>query len=346
VVRRRVLLTGGTGFVGANLVRRLLADGHAVHCLVRGDTRNAWRLAGVRRDVALHRASLDDAKAVARVVKRARPDWVFHLAAHGAYSWETDLDRIVATNVVGTVNLVRACLRTGFEAFVNAGTSSEYGFKKKDPTEREWVEPNSHYAVTKVAATHFCRLTARTEKAKIATLRLYSVYGPWEDPGRLIPAMIVRGLDGRLPPLVDPRVARDYVYVDDVSEAFVRAAAKPHPEPGPVFNVGSGRQTTIRQVVDVACSGSPRSRSGGRWRTGRGTRRSGCRTAAPSAARSGGRRATRSSGASGRRSRGCARSPDGRDGTRRPRATVADEAGRSRAVDPEPVRSTRRQEAT
>jgi dolichol-phosphate mannosyltransferase len=67
-----------------------------------------------------------------------------------------------------------------------------------------------------------------------------------------MPAMIVSGLAGRLPPLVDPRVARDYVYVDDVSEAFVRAAVKPHPEPGPVFNVGTGKQTTIRQVVDVA----------------------------------------------------------------------------------------------
>jgi UDP-glucose 4-epimerase len=250
-VRRRVLLTGGTGFVGANLVRRLLADGHTVSCLVRG-SRNAWRLDEVRADVELHRASLDDAKAVERVVRRARPDWIFHLAAHGAYSWETDVDRIVATNVVGTVNLVRACLRTGFDALVNAGSSSEYGFKKKAPSEREWVEPNSHYAVTKVAATHFCRLTAQTEKVKIATLRLYSVYGPWEEPGRLMPAMIVRGLAGTLPPLVDPRVARDYVYVDDVSEAFVRAAAKPHPEPGPVFNVGSGKQTTIRQVVDVA----------------------------------------------------------------------------------------------
>src|SRR5204862_550413 len=83
------------------------------------------------------------------------------------------------------------------------------------------------------------------ERVKIATLRLYSVYGPWEDPGRLMPTMVVQGLAGRLPPLVDPRVARDYVYVDDVSEAFVRAAAKPHPEPGPVFNVGSGEQTTI-----------------------------------------------------------------------------------------------------
>jgi dolichol-phosphate mannosyltransferase len=87
---------------------------------------------------------------------------------------------------------------------------------------------------------------------KIATLRLYSVYGPWEDAGRLMPTMIVQRSRGTLPPLVDPRIARDYVYADDVNEAFVRAAVKPHPEPGPVFNVGSGTQTTLRQVVTVA----------------------------------------------------------------------------------------------
>jgi len=247
----RALVTGGTGFVGANLARRLLADGHEVHLLVRPGHAK-WRIDEIRNDVQLHQKQLADPAAAATVVRLARPEWIFHLAAHGAYSWETDVDRIVATNVVGTVNLVRACVRSGFDAFVNAGSSSEYGFKKKAPSERDWVEPNSHYAVTKVAATHFCRLTAQTEKAKIATLRLYSVYGPWEEPGRLMPAMIVRGLAGTLPPLVDPRVARDYVYVDDVSEAFVRAAAKPHPEPGPVFNVGTGKQTTIRQVVDVA----------------------------------------------------------------------------------------------
>src|SRR5262249_61166404 len=112
----------------------------------------------------------------------------FHLAAHGAYSWETDLDRTVATNVVGTMNLVRAGLRGGFDAFVNAGSSSEYGFKRRAPREQEWVEPNSHYAVAKVAATHFCRLTAIRERAKIATLRLYSVYGPSEEPNRPPPA--------------------------------------------------------------------------------------------------------------------------------------------------------------
>ena len=123
-MRRRVLVTGGTGFVGANLVRRLLADGHAVHCLVRPE-HAGWRLADVKRDVELHRASLDDRRAVERAVRKAKPDWIFHLAAHGAYSWETDVDRIFATNVTGTVNLLRAGLATGFEAFVNAGSSSE-----------------------------------------------------------------------------------------------------------------------------------------------------------------------------------------------------------------------------
>lgn len=250
-MRRRVLVTGGTGFVGANLVRRLLADGHAVHLLVRPD-HASWRLADLRADVVLHRAAIDDRAAVERAVRRVKPEWVFHLAAHGAYSWETDVDQIIRTNVVGTVNLVRACLGTGFDALVNAGSSSEYGLKKRAPGERDWVEPNSHYAVAKVAATHFCRLAAQRERVKIATLRLYSVYGPWEEPGRLMPTMIVHGLAGTLPPLVDPRVARDYVHVDDVCEAFVRAAAKPHPEPGPVFNVGTGTQTTIRRVVDVA----------------------------------------------------------------------------------------------
>jgi nucleoside-diphosphate-sugar epimerase len=251
-VRRRVLVTGGTGFVGANLVRRLLADGHAVHLLVRPGGTTGWRLAGIRDRVTLHRASLEDRAAVERVVRRAKPEWVFHLAAFGAYSWETDVERILRTNVLGTSNLVSACLRTVFDAFVNAGSSSEYGYKSRAPGEREWVEPNSHYAVAKVAATHLCRLTAERERVKMATLRLYSVYGPWEDPGRLMPTLVVQGLAGRLPPLVDPRIARDYVYADDASDAFVRAAAKPHPEPGPVFNVGTGVQTSLRSVVAVA----------------------------------------------------------------------------------------------
>jgi dolichol-phosphate mannosyltransferase len=82
-------------------------------------------------------------------------------------------------------------------------------------------------------------------------LRLYSVYGPYEEPLRLMPSLVVHGLAGAYPPLVDPRVARDYVYVDDVVEAYCLAAAPEH-EPGSVYNVGTGVQTTLAEVVALA----------------------------------------------------------------------------------------------
>jgi dolichol-phosphate mannosyltransferase len=247
----RTLVTGATGFVGANLVRRLLGDGHEVHCLVR-DLESRWRIDDIRGDLHLHVADLADADGVTAAVVRVRPEWIFHLAAHGAYPTETDVRRMIAVNVTGTVNLVEAALQTGFAAFVHTGSSSEYGFKDHAPAETEWLEPNSDYAVTKAAATHHCRLTARRLDVPIVTLRLYSVFGPFEEPTRLLPTLVRRGLAGTLPPLVDPDVARDFVYVDDVVDACLLAATRPGQERGAVYNVGTGVQTTVRDVVDVA----------------------------------------------------------------------------------------------
>jgi len=158
---------------------------------------------------------------------------------------------MIRTNVIGTVNLLQSCLETGFEAFVNTGSSSEYGFKNAPPAENEWLEPNSHYALTKAFATMFCRYTASSTGAHVTTLRLYSVYGPFEEPTRLIPTIITKGLGNQLPPLVQPQMARDFVYVDDVVEAYLAAATFSGKEPGAVYNVGTGRQTTIAQVVEL-----------------------------------------------------------------------------------------------
>ena len=248
---KRVILTGGTGFVGANLARRLLCDGHELHLLVRPNYQ-PWRIDEIRSDMRLHELHLHDANAIARVVGQVRPDWVFHLAVHGAYSWQTDWEQMVRTNIQGTMSLVSACLKTGFEAFVNTGSSSEYGFMNHAPAESEPVEPNSHYAITKVAATLFCRHTAQSLQVHLPTLRLYSVFGPYEDPGRLLPKLIMHGLQGDLPPLASPDVARDFVYVGDVVEAFLLAASVHTPEWGPIYNLGTGVQTTLRDAVGVA----------------------------------------------------------------------------------------------
>lgn len=248
---KRALVTGATGFVGANLARRLLVEGHEVHLLVRPG-HDPWRIEAIRPDVRLHLGELADADAVGRAVERVRPEWVFHLAAHGAYPAQRSVEAIVRTNVLGTVALVEACCRSGFEAFVHTGSSSEYGFKDHPPAESEWLDPNSHYAVTKASATLFCRYTARHRDVPITTLRLYSAYGPWEEPTRLMPTLAVCGLAGSLPPLVNPAIARDYVHVDDVVDACLLAVTTPAPERGAVYNLGTGVQTSLHEVVDVA----------------------------------------------------------------------------------------------
>jgi nucleoside-diphosphate-sugar epimerase len=247
---KRVLVTGGTGFVGANLVRRLLADGHDVAVLAKKET-DAWRLADVSTKVHWLHAGLDRSDALEDALGEVKPQWIFHLAAHGAYSWQRDGAAISKTNVLGTANLLEACLEAGFEAFVNTGSSSEYGFKDHAPKEDEALEPTGPYAVAKAAATLYCTQAARSTGARIATLRLYSVYGPWEEPRRFIPQLVARGLEGALPPLASPQTARDYVYVDDVTAAFVAVATGDF-EPGAVFNVGTGRQTTLEDAVDLA----------------------------------------------------------------------------------------------
>ncbi|MHB8612750.1 MAG: NAD-dependent epimerase/dehydratase family protein [Candidatus Dormibacteraceae bacterium] len=247
---KRALVTGGTGFVGSNLVRHLLRAGHDVGLLVR-QGHDPWRLVDVSERVRWIATNLESRDLVAAAVADFRPQWVFHLAAHGAYSWQRDPQSILKTNVLGTANLLDACLEAGFEAFVNTGSSSEYGFKDHAPREDEALEPSSTYAVAKAAATLYCSQAARAASAPVATVRLYSVYGSWEEPQRFIPQLVARGMEGRLPLLANPDTARDYIYVSDVCDAYLSLARGPV-EPGSIFNLGTGVQTTLRQAVETA----------------------------------------------------------------------------------------------
>ena len=247
----RSLVTGAAGFIGAALARRLVARGDAV-TLLSGPGSDPWRLEQLREVADVSEIDLRDADAVARAVQAAQPELVFHLAAHGAYSWQRSLARMIETNVAGFAHVAEAALDAGARAIVSAGSSSEYGLKDHAPPEHELPEPNSAYAVTKASATLLGGWLAGQRGAAITTLRLYSAYGPWEEPRRLMPALVAAGLDRRLPPLADPAIARDFVYVEDVCDAFLLAAEHAQPGSGAVYNVGSGRQTTLRELAGVA----------------------------------------------------------------------------------------------
>jgi nucleoside-diphosphate-sugar epimerase len=244
-----VLVTGGAGFVGACVVRALVERGHDVHVMLRDPSR-AWRLADILSRLRVHEADLIDAEQTRAVLLKSRPTAVLHLATHGAYESQADARAILQTNILGTYNLLEASAAARVRVIVNTGSSSEYGYQVVPMRETSRLEPNSFYAVAKACQSHLCAFAAKKWQLGIANLRLFSVYGPWEAPTRLMPTLIRRARAGLPLEMVAPNVARDYVYVDDVVEAlldFARLARLP----GEVINLGSGVEASLAEVVTV-----------------------------------------------------------------------------------------------
>ena len=245
-----ILITGASGFVGANLFRTISAVRKDVYAVVQR-TRN-WRLLDVP-DEQLITADLNDLNMVKNMVDRIRPMTVFDCVAYGAYSFEKNVELIYETNFIGIVKLVELLSERSIAAYVHAGSSSEYGSNSAGPLEDAHCSPNSHYAVSKFSCDQYLKFAGMTKAFPCVNLRLYSVYGPLEDVSRLMPTMASAALKGKLPPLVNPDISRDFVYVDDVCAAFIMAAAKMNPDMfGESINIGSGQKTTIAELVGTA----------------------------------------------------------------------------------------------
>jgi dolichol-phosphate mannosyltransferase len=249
-LRGPILVTGASGFIGANLTKLLLA--HRSDVLAVEQRGRSWRLADVPTD-KLAQVDLTDRSAVKNLVDAIAPKTVFDCVAYGAYSFEQQTERIYETNFLSVVSLTGMLADRDIVAFVHAGSSSEYGLNSAAPREDARAEPNSHYAVSKTALSSYLEYMGKQRKFPCVNLRLYSVYGPLEDTSRLIPNLVRCANDGTLPNLVDARTSRDFVYVDDVCAAFVMAAAKMNPDLyGESLNIGSGVKTTIGDLAATA----------------------------------------------------------------------------------------------
>lgn len=245
----KVFVTGISGFVGANLARRLLSLGHEVHGIVRPN-KDPWRLMDISDNLVLHRQDLLDREKLHATLMAERPEVVYHTAVYGAYSSQKDADLILRTAVMSTFDILTAAKAAGVGMVVNTGSSSEYGTKDHSMREDEIVEPSSYYAIGKVAATYLGQYMARVEKLPVITMRPFSVYGPYEEPGRLVPTIIGKALDNEDILLADPATARDFIYVDDVVEGLIAASARVDLS-GEVFNLGSGRQEKLEGLMEA-----------------------------------------------------------------------------------------------
>jgi len=209
-----------------------------------------WRLNGIEDGVAVHPVDITDAARVEDVIQRIRPTIVYHLATHGAYHYQNEPEPILLVNVTGLWNVVRACSKVGFDLFVNTGSSSEYGAKSFAMRETDVLEPDSFYAVAKSAQSLLCRHVGRSTRQAIVTLRLFSVYGPYEEPTRLVPRLMMAAIEGKPIDMASPTTVRDFVYVDDVVDVYMRIDALRR-QAGEIVNVGTGAQTSLAQLVEA-----------------------------------------------------------------------------------------------
>lgn len=243
-----VLITGGTGFIGANLIRRIYKN-NQVHLFLKKSS-NQWRIKDIQKKLFFHFQDLSNVKQLKKITKKINPKYIFHLAAHGAYSYQTDQTEIIKTNLIGTVNLITSLSDVNYDCFVNTGSSSEYGFKGKPMKETDLLEPNSFYAATKAASSYFADVHAKTYNKPVITIRPFSVFGPYEEKTRLIPTLITRILDGKAIELTKENIRRDFIYVDDLIDGYLTAAKKINKQIyGQIFNIGTGKQYTNYQIA-------------------------------------------------------------------------------------------------
>ncbi len=243
-----IFIIGASGFIGANLFYSLKALRNDVFACSR-NPQKSWRLTDVDTRFLIN-LDITDSEKVHELINEYRPATIFNLSAYGAYSRQTDAEKIHQTNYIGTLNLIKALSDIGCDAFVQAGTSSEYGLNCTTPKETDELTPNSDYAVSKASSSYLVKYYGKIHKFPAVNLRLYSIYGPWEERDRLIPNLINLGLKGKYPQFTDKNISRDFVYIDDCTHAFVKAALTVcHTDRGLSINIASGIKTTIEDVA-------------------------------------------------------------------------------------------------
>ena len=236
--------------VGANLGRALLCAGNDVHAIIRARS-SRWRIADMADDFVLHVGDLRDGDAVRRAVVEAKPEIIFHLATTRESASRDERLATMRTNVEGLQHLIEASAPLDYESFVVAGSSLVYGKRNYPLSENAPLGPSGFYAATRAAGTILAEQFGRSTGKPLSILRLFSVYGPWESGSRLIPTAILAALDDRPLRLTAPGFRRDLVFVDDVVDAFSRAATATSLEPGELINIGTGAQTANEETVSI-----------------------------------------------------------------------------------------------
>lgn len=248
----KVLVTGGSGFIGGHLVPEILDAGHDVYSLERYVTGRC--ILGGRRMAKTVFADIRDYFIIRNLIRKIQPDAVIHLASISPVSYSFNHpNEVLETNLMGTVNLAESCLREApyFKHFLFAGTSEEYGNQETLPArENAELRPNSPYAASKVAADKYLRYMRDAYGFPVTILRNFNTYGRKDNTHFVVERTITQMLKEKVVTLGDPSPVRDFLYVDDHVSSYLTCLGN-EKAIGEVFNFCTGHGASISQLVDL-----------------------------------------------------------------------------------------------
>ncbi|MBI2485378.1 MAG: GDP-mannose 4,6-dehydratase [Deltaproteobacteria bacterium] len=248
----RTLVTGGAGFIGSNLVKRLLTLNHNVLVIDNLSFGKIEPIPQITKNLSFVEGDMTDRKLLFSLIEEFRPEIVIHLAAiHFIPYCNENPVKAIETNIVGTRHLLEACKIVKPDALIFPSSGAVYAISDSKLSEEDLTEPTDIYGISKLIGEDMCRLFYRETWVRTIIARLFNVYGPGETNPHLIPEIIKQLKEGKLEvELGNIEPKRDFINVKDVVEAFIALLGDFRGDFG-IFNMGSGKEYSIREIIEI-----------------------------------------------------------------------------------------------